>query len=255
MSAWLDFLEQHHKAKNELGFRKNEECFYRGHTSKTHKLTPGIFRGLKTQSSKISPKLWTAEYNMFFEFRARAKEVHGNALSDWDILFFMQHHGCRTRLLDWTENFGTALFFALLNADDKTSTPTIWLLNPYKLNEVYQGSNDLYSPEFIDIEDELSYSDRLINDKEFWWDMPIAIYPIRRVERLNSQGGYFTLHGNNILPLEDIVPAGEGIWRKLELPRKAIPDARIFLEMAGINMFTMFPDLDGLSRYLNSKYF
>ncbi len=40
-------------------------------------------------------------------------EIHDRKFSDWDILFHMQHYGCKTRILDWTDNLGTALYFAL----------------------------------------------------------------------------------------------------------------------------------------------
>ena len=42
--------------------------------------------------------------------------------------------------------------------------------------------------------------------------------------------------------------------RKVTLPEEAVKDAFKFLGYAGINNFTMFPDLDGLSNYLKQKY-
>jgi hypothetical protein len=260
--AWFHFMEQLEEAKKDLKFKKNEECFFRGHTHQKHKLIPGLFRKLDGNTKEIPDDLWEAEYSTFYEFRARAKEVHQGNLSDWDILFYMQHHGCKTRLLDWTENFGVALYFALLGQRDADFSPTIWMMNPYALNEEYHDSRDLYSPEFLDIWDEneeeyITYSDRLRADEalEFWWDEPLAIYPIRRVDRLTTQGGYFTIHGNNIKPIDNILAPNNNLLRKIILPNEAIKDAEDFLEMAGINDFTMFPDLDGLAQYLNRKYF
>jgi len=148
---------------------------------------------------------------MFYEFRSRAKEIHGNTLTDWDLLFYMQHHGCRTRLLGWTENLGVAIYFALLHADSTDTSPTIWLLNAYRLNEIYHGSRDFYSPEFLNTDDEESYSDVLVNDDWFWWDEPVGLYLIRRVDRLTSQGGYFTIHGNNIKSIENMIHRRENI--------------------------------------------
>jgi hypothetical protein len=258
--AWFRFMEELENARHALGFRKNEECFFRGHNSINHKLTPGLFRNVKAGTKVIPDDLWNTEYSTYYEFRARAKEVHQGNLSDWDILFYMQHHGCKTRLLDWTENFGVALYFALLGNRDADFSPAIWMMNPYSLNEKYHNSRDLYSPEFLDVWDEddkeyNSYSDILIKDHYSWWDKPLALYPIRRVDRLTTQGGYFTIHGNDIRPLEALVPVRSNIWKKIVIPQEAIKDAESFLEMAGINDFTMFPDLDGLAQYLNRKYF
>lgn len=258
--AWFRFMEELEGAKSSLNFKNNEECFFRGHCQEAHTLKPGLFRKCDQAIEQIPNELWNAEYSMFYEFRARAKEVHQGNLTDWDILFYMQHHGCKTRLLDWTENFSVALYFALMGKDEANFSPTIWMMNPYTLNEICNADRDLYSPEYLDYwdeeeEDYISYSHILTGDYDFWWDKPIALYPIRRVDRLTTQGGYFTIHGNDIRPLEAIVPEELNIWKKIVIPPEAVPDAIDFLAMAGINDFTMFPDLDGLAKYLNRKYF
>lgn len=175
----------------------------------------------------------------------------------------MQHHGSKTRLLDWSESFGVALYFSLLNYDPAVHKPCIWLLNPYRLNEEYNESRDLYAPENLDRWDKeeeewISYSDYLLYkhwEDGIWWKQPIALYPIRRVDRLTTQGGYFTIHGMDMRPIKQIVPARKNIWKKIELPVAAIETAFLFLEQAGINHFTMFPDLEGLANYLNKKYY
>ena len=263
--SWFNFLHQIDAAKQELDFKTNEEIFYRGHTNDQHQLLPGLYRQMPsgTKEKRVWKKrVWDNESDMFYEFRARAKEVHNGNLNDWDILFYMQHHGVKTRLLDWTESLGVALYFSLLNYDKDKCTPTIWIMNPYKLNEAYHKSRDMYAPENLDIIDSShqvsSYSDYLLytNPEDMiWWKQPLALYPIRRVDRLTTQGGYFTIQGTDIRPLEEIVPATKKIWKKIEIPVEAIPSAFNFLEQAGINHYIMFPDLDGLSKFLNRKYF
>ena len=176
----------------------------------------------------------------------------------------MQHHGVGTRLLDWTDNFAVALYFALNGKSKPRFSPTIWMLNPYKLNDALHETNDLFAPEYLgyyqedeDDEDESEglYSDYLNNEYDLWWKDPIAIYPIRRVERLTVQGGYFTIQGRDIRPLDVIVSEKQKIWAKIVIPEKAVENARMFLDLVGVNEFTLFPDLDGLARYLNKKYF
>jgi len=220
-----------------------------------HQLHPGLFRQLKEDQKNIPDDLLDNESAMFFEFRSRAKEVHKEPLSDWDILFYMQHHGCKTRLLDWTENFAVALYFAMQHSTHGQSSPTIWLLNAYAMNEKYHDVRDLYSPEYLDTDEGGSYSDIMNRDIEFDWKKPIGLYPIRKVDRLTTQGGYFTIHGVEVQPINKLISEKANIWKKVVLPEKAIEGTKGFLNLAGINEFTLFPDLDGLSRYLNQKYF
>ncbi|MBN8787572.1 MAG: FRG domain-containing protein [Terrimonas sp.] len=257
-SHWAKFLNEVDEALKDLDVRANEECFYRGHGFSHYKLLPGLFRGLpdKRLNRKQKESIQMTEYNLFYEFRARAKEANGQNISDWDILFYMQHHLCRTRLLDWSESLGVAVFFALLDKNKPSFSPVVYMLNPYAMNEFNEDARDLYSPEFLDDEDDNSYSD-IINMEypEFGWNKPLGIYPIRQVSRLIAQGGYFTIHGNDMRPIESILPEKKNIWRKIPLPIEALAEAERFLGQAGINEFTMFPDLDGLSKYLNRKYF
>lgn len=93
-----------------------------------------------------------------------------------------------------------------------------------------------------------------MNTVIFYWDEPIALYPNRKNDRLTNQGGYFTIHGNNIQPIEKLKDHKK-ILRNVPIPDDCKKDALRFLEQAGINHFTMFPDLDGLSNMLNEKYF
>src|SRR5688500_7332224 len=74
----------------------------------------------------------------------RAIPYHTRDLrDDWEALFFMQHYGVPTRLLDWTENPLTALHFALMgspsswdksNGRTYTKTAAIWVWNPTEWN-------------------------------------------------------------------------------------------------------------------------
>ncbi len=260
---WMQFLAAVETAKTQLGFQKSEECFYRGHLKSSFSLLPGLYRGLHSDKKEIPDWLWNAESDLFYEFRSKAKSLHQHNVSDWDILFFMQHHGVKTRLLDWTDSLGVAVFFALQNYNPTDSDPCIWILNPYRFNEVFHGTRDLWDPVLLNYyenydEEGESYQDLMLygnNGDIIPWDEPIALYPVRKADRLSTQNGYFTIHGNDSRPIEKIIGRRKNILVRVPLPVNATASAFDFLEQAGINQFSLFPDLDGLSRYLNTKYF
>lgn len=252
-NAWEDFRKTLFCERESLGLLNGEECFFRGHAESYWSLQPTLLRHCAQKGLTTPDTIRDLESDLFFEFRSRARELHGQSLSDWDILFNMRHHGLATRLLDWTEVFGVAVYFALRDATP-TSSPCLWLLNPYALNERSWKVRDLVAPEFLPQEDYDGYSDYLVdysNDAVFDWKKPVALYPLQRNARLHAQQGYFTIHGDDTRPLEVIAPK---TVRKVSLPPEAWPEARRFLEDAGINEYLLFPDLDGLTRNLHRKY-
>jgi hypothetical protein len=246
-----EFLARIEEAKANLKFKEGEECFFRGHSDCQWELLPTLLRHSKR--AKLNDLgLRSLEGDLFFEFQARARELHPQVLSDWEILQFMRHHGVATRLLDWTEALGVALYFAVHNKNG--TEPCIWLLNPYSLNE-HEDSwemRDLVSPDYLGGSDGWDYSDFMIDfdDLSFGWRHPVALYPVQRSSRLHAQRGYFTIHGDLVQPLDKINPK---VVKKVDIPFPIIPDVREFLGIAGINDYSMFPDLDGLARDLHRK--
>jgi hypothetical protein len=72
-----------------------------------------------------------------------------------------------------------------------------------------------------------------------------------RNTQLSAQRGFFTIHGYDPRPLDVISP---GLIAAIDLKPKAVEDCGRALEQAGFNEFSLFPDLEGLSRHLKKKY-
>jgi hypothetical protein len=159
---------------------------------------------------------------------------------DWDVLYDMQHFGIPTRLLDWSEVLGVAIFFALLGSDDEESA--VFVLDPISLNRKIGRSGLLQ-------ETELSYRDVFWEARPFLPTTPIALSPRHNNHRLAAQRGRFTAHGSDPRSLDAMAP---DCVSKIILSKEAKPAARQFLEIAGINIYSTFPDVTGVAPFIRS---
>jgi hypothetical protein len=123
--------------------------------------------------------------------------------SEWGVLFTMQHYSIPTRLLDWSESFACAVFFAQLNRSPR-DTAVIWVLDPAAINQIAIGRYGLVAL------DETAPGDANV-DVRSWhphWVAPanelqtIAAVPIYANPRMVPQRSRFTLMGDNFLPLD-----------------------------------------------------
>jgi len=87
------------------------EAWFRGHTRADFKLLPSVLRAFTEPNGDNNwHVVFNKESELFWEFAARARELHGVIEDDWDILFAMQYYGTPTRLLDWIASFAVAVY-------------------------------------------------------------------------------------------------------------------------------------------------
>ncbi|MBU3145991.1 FRG domain-containing protein [Clostridium sp. CF012] len=239
MSSWTSFINKIESKINVLDAKGCDVPFFRGHSISSWPLLPSIFR--------IPNRFAGLESVLYYEFHSYSAQLLLGKVTSWDILFEMRHHGVPTRLLDWSENFAVALYFAL-NGNDTALNPCIWMLDPFALNTQSTGKESILVPE-LDIE--VNYYDDFIKKITIQNKDPIAIYPKKQSPRVFAQKGVFTIFGSNEKPLEKLYPT---CLTKFEIPIDAIPEANTFLKLAGIDEFSIYPDLDGLARLLIKKH-
>lgn len=267
--AWTRFREELAAACLDVGCNaaQGEEPWFRGESRSTYELLPSLLRPTRKQNlaskkgaitKRQRKQIWEMESDLFWEFAARARELFGVIENDWDILFAMQHYGTPTRLLDWTEVLGVALYFAIGGAARaKDATPCIWVLNPYELNRQSAWKcSDLLAPDNLgwdEGEGEMySYSELLL-ESGIDWDDPVAIYPRQRNARIHAQRGWFTIHGDRFEAL-DARKSSKRYLRKVSISPGAVDYGLQFLEDAGFDHYALFPDLASLSQHLKQKY-
>jgi hypothetical protein len=242
MTAWDMFYAKVRDATYNDGV---SNLWYRGHTTGRWKLAPGLGRvSPGAYKGFDQPKPRALEENLYSDFVQAGGELIPRTSDSWDVLFLMQHHGLPTRLLDWTESFAIALFFALAGVRER---PCIWILNPYLVNK-----HGLNSEEILDTPDlEHSYNDYFLRRTIPFPAAVLALRPRRHVRRIGQQLSAFTLHRDLGRTLDKLYPDAV---TKLAIPANAIPEAWEFLDLTGISEYTLFPDLDGLARHMKRDY-
>ena len=189
-----------------------------------HQLLPSIGRYLSTYSrvGKTKTDLLTDEQKAFKIFYTEGvlhePEVGRNY---WQWLALAQHHGMATRLLDWTYSPLVALYFAVWKPANTDSC-------------VYVVSKDIRFVSTKETEDIDPFTFREV----------CAYLPPHMTARLRAQSGVFTIHPDSTSPLTDYVVG------KIRVCREARKQIKLCLNHLGIHEKNLFPDLDGLARWV-----
>lgn len=150
-----------------------------------HHLSPTLYRHPTT---KDAAELLKLEVKMLSRFRQRSIPFVRAPLrdDDWERLFFMQHFGIPTRLLDWTENPFVAMYFALTpHPVDATADSAVWILDPVAWN---QKSLDhiSYSGGILSVEEGLLDTYKPGAELDDMNTDPVAIYGFHNSARIRD---------------------------------------------------------------------
>jgi hypothetical protein len=189
---------------------------YRGMKSVEYPLIPKIGRIVPPASIR-SREANEKEILRLFKERA-LRFLDFMPTSDWDWLALGQQHGLPTRLLDWTNNPLVACYFAVEEPSEDDSV-------------IYAYQNESY----VDVEE---YPEPF-RYKEVGKFIPRHISP-----RITNQGGLFTIHPK---PYEEFESDD---MEKIRLPKAIRPTLKKTLNKYGVDRFSLFPSLDGLSSHI-----
>ena len=171
--------------------------FFRGQSNSSWNLTPGLGREVTYDPN--------VEREMYTEFRKRGAHLISDAKTDWDILYLMQHHGVPTRLLDWSESFANALYFALPEevSIDETRTGRLFILDTSHLNYAETATNSIVT---LNAKFPAGYEHYFLNEShdEVYPGFPraVAVGGLSTSSRIYAQRVVFTIHGDPLAHLK-----------------------------------------------------
>jgi hypothetical protein len=239
------------------------------------------FRGEEVANwpTALKPKLFRTKYglkdvlrqeqDLRLEFKRRGSQFigEGKPSDHWEWYFLMQHYGVATRLLDWSDGALVALFFALRPVTQQARRPAdaaVYMLDPWWLNDVVYKQWPVSKKErpqgtaLPDWEEAKAYLPKNEFENEYVGPkLPLAIDPSHVSRRFEAQRSRFTIFGRSVDGLTELCDKQKpDRCRLVRIPikRAAVDDMRRDLETCGISTSTIFPDLDGFGRELNSMF-
>ncbi len=244
LAEYIDVVES--IQANSLG-----ALWYRGALRLSYALLPSLYRK-RPNPEAFKSSLSSLEEQLVARFRDRSLPFHNRQLGNGiETLFFMQHFGVPTRLLDWTANPFVGLFFALRSARsvDKTA---VWVLDPTKWNQTAL-SRTSYDGGPLDPSNELLSGYKSVGDMPSLAEDPVAIFGAHNSPRIVAQQGTFVVFGSKTTPMEQLYRNGtfpdKSIVR-IVFTGRTINVLQDSLFKHGITECAMFPDLEGLGRDL-----
>lgn len=224
---------------NELRKDRDHPCVYfRGHTKANWPLQPTIGRDQHYVGMSIKLRA-RRERALLSLFRRYAYHQVGRVISEWEGILLARHHGLPARLLDWSSSPLVALYFACADEGACIDDGAVWCCVAHdqeKEKDIIRALDDKHPPLQIQ-------GIKIV--------FPFAVSP-----RIPAQSCIFTIqkpwrsldsYAGTWFRREDLDVFRFIKWR---IPKSSKPSIIADLERAGVNRRGLFPDLDGLAKWL-----
>lgn len=250
-----------HKAIDDFSGADPYHWLFRGHRNASWQLRPRIERGCD-----LGTTLTETEGHLFTEFRSKAHlyTEHLPPLEDtlsW--MGVMQHYGIPTRLLDWSYSAYVALFFAFETAGEE-ECGALWAIHADPLMKIARHLTEwswfrltpgaiLETPHWFGCITSPSGF-----DKHESTGLIVSLLPRFHASRLSSQQSCFLLNCNYFMTFENSLAEmmsseGSSWLYRIIFPQRLRIECLRRLMSFNIHHASLFPDLDGLGKFLALK--
>jgi hypothetical protein len=288
IESFDEYLNTIHSELGQNGEGKRR-LYFRGQSKRAtegHPLTPSVAR-YKHLGSLTLPAREQKECEVLETFSNHLLTyVQHRPQTAWEELAIAQHHGLPTRFMDWTTNPLVALYFAVRNTGGRSADSAVYVLisNPKRYADLKRGQSaqvkpvgdaatesatetedDAYAdfsmddaPQLASTADSAAAADSTESNADvgplelptpFKISENIIYDPPHVSPRIRAQDGVLLACWKPMQPLE------EKDYLEIVIKQAAHDNIRRRLDQYGVFDKQLFPDLDGIAKWLKYRAF
>jgi hypothetical protein len=226
--------------------------WFRGHSDATWNLSPGVYRKRTFPAANEGERL-DIERHLTQDFRVQCAGLLSSPKTDAELYFLQQHYQMPTRLLDWTHSPLAALHFAVADDRYKDIDGALFMMDAYMLAPT-QDAEAHFKGIVTSRTEIFRNAIHVIFD---WWkpkNFPAFVLPVRPdhfERRVILQRGCFTFHVHN---RQILTKSENSSLHSFFIPKDSKPVIKKELFLLGIDDFSVYGDLESLSKRLKFAY-
>jgi hypothetical protein len=225
-------------------YKYQHNLWFRGQADYSWPLLPQVCREkFQKAAARSGDSVVGYEKTAFNQFITRANHLIVNKMSISERYFLAQHYGLPTRLLDWTTNPLTALFFGVANKSLEKSDGAFIVYLSRKDISGFEHESVLYNHRDKNQIELLIKEVLYENPKKDKFKYPVRIIPNNQAGRIFSQSSRFTLHLESSKEYDELF--GNVVF-KLRIPHNVKNKILRELSLLNISRSTLFMGMENI---------